>query len=137
MEMPELNAKQKEIAEAIRNLYDPTSFRRVAAAFSFSEALALLIDAMNNGTCANNATEYFTHAYNMFNACMADEERAAIERSLGPEVMKWTQELPAEMAQELFGRIADRLESTYGNIKPGDLDRKVDVSDLVAEYFAQ
>jgi hypothetical protein len=114
--------------EKIREAFDTDPFDDPACAFGFTEAVAVILDAVQELQRPASMHEHFTQMWRAYAHLFETERSAALQAVLGDKYEQLTEH---NNRGEVFREILARIDETFGGIKPGVTAEDVDVRDIL------
>ena len=128
-----MDKKQKQMAEKVRELYEPTEFIEVGSAFTLGDAIAKIIDGTTKGILPWKMQTHFNLAWKAYGKIITAEHKEITKNLLGDKRFEAViNSGNSAKIDALVIRIAERVAEEYGSISPG-VKIEIDVEDIFAE----
>lgn len=124
---------QRVKAEKLRELVDVQGFSDVFMAFDFIDAIAVILDGVENLTGPQDMAQLFNAAWHSYAAVTGSEHGAAILAAVGGDVALWNRIKEHPKGREAVSEILTRIQAVHGHVKPR-MEVDVNVSDILLDH---
>ena len=116
--------------DTIREAFDTSLYDDPATAFSFTEAVAEMIDAASRIERPDRLNELFGQMWRAYAELYTVEHGAALQAILGD---KYQQVVEHKDTRAVMSQVLARIHEKFGGMKPGITSGEVDVEDILEE----
>lgn len=122
---------QKQLAEKVRKLYEPTEFIEVGAAFTLADSIAGIIDGTSKGLLPHKMQRHFNTAWKAYAKTVASEHKEVAKILLGDK--RFEDVMKSAGCDLIIMKIAERVTEECGKIQPG-VEIKVNIEDIFSDF---